>query len=500
MYKVLLIDDEEIIREHLKRAISWKELNCEIIGEARNTAVAIALTNKYSPDIAIVDINLLGESGLVYMEKIHKKYPNIKFIVLSGYSEFEYARSAITNGAVDYLLKPLNGKSLRETMEKTIDAIRREREIETDIKRAKFREKSIKSQREVLSYLEGYSEEGYKNISIEGDSLYAVIMDSADVDINYEFIDELERMTNKIGGIVLEGLCFNWIIIFNTTLSAHDISQYFDQVKKNLAEKLEHKIHVGIGKSVSSKKDLIISYQQAKEALKESILFDLSASKTYSKSRTISKEINVDKLTNSIFDCIKDQNSDLLYIILSNTIKQSKTLQDLQLMNSFLQTILHQALIKYKGVSIEEFKLDNFKSVEDCHEQWYKAFNHCLTCEANEEFVFSDKSEFVIKAKELIEEEFGDRNLGLTTIADSVHVSPSYLSTIFKKEMAVSIKEYITKIRMQNAYSKLLLGQERIYGIAEACGYNDVYYFSKCFKKYYGSNPSEQKFLLNDHK
>ncbi|MBE0341642.1 response regulator, partial [Paenibacillus sp. 28ISP30-2] len=107
-YKVLLVDDERIIVEGISNVIDWAALDTELVATARNGIDAYEKIVELKPDIVISDIKMPGMDGLSLVSKAHKKYPSIKFILLSGYSEFEYARIAMHYDVKNYLLKPCN--------------------------------------------------------------------------------------------------------------------------------------------------------------------------------------------------------------------------------------------------------------------------------------------------------------------------------------------------------------------------------------------------------
>ena len=119
MYRVLVVEDEDIIRKGLLYTVKWEEMGCTVVGEARNGVEGEEQIEKLNPDIVLVDINMPIMTGLEMLEKTWKKY-HYSAIILSGYAEFEYAQKAITYGVVGYLLKPLKMKELKKNVELAI--------------------------------------------------------------------------------------------------------------------------------------------------------------------------------------------------------------------------------------------------------------------------------------------------------------------------------------------------------------------------------------------
>ena len=115
MYKVLLVDDEPMIKAHTRALLQWDTLDCEIVGEAPDGLEGLRCIERLSPDVVITDVVMPGYSGLEMIEAAGSDCL-CRFIVLSGYSEFDYARRALRSGVVDYLLKPVTAADLRDAL------------------------------------------------------------------------------------------------------------------------------------------------------------------------------------------------------------------------------------------------------------------------------------------------------------------------------------------------------------------------------------------------
>lgn len=126
MIKVLLADDEWIIREGLKQSIAWENYGLQLIGAASNGIEAIEMVKLERTDILITDIRMPGVSGLELIELVQKENPNIKTIILTGYSEFSYAQQAIKLGINDFLLKPVREEELEAIVKKLVTQIKKE--------------------------------------------------------------------------------------------------------------------------------------------------------------------------------------------------------------------------------------------------------------------------------------------------------------------------------------------------------------------------------------
>lgn len=125
MYKVVLVEDEPLIREGLRLTGPWAEFDCQVVGEAADALAAESVIRRLRPDIVITDIHMPGISGLQLIERLRGSVP-CEWIILSGYDQFEYARKAVYLGVKGYLLKPVDDAELKEVLRSTLDSLRRQ--------------------------------------------------------------------------------------------------------------------------------------------------------------------------------------------------------------------------------------------------------------------------------------------------------------------------------------------------------------------------------------
>ncbi len=124
MVRVLIVDDEYIMRQGLKYMIDWEQEGYTIVGEATNGSEALKLIDRLQPHIIICDIVMPLMDGVDFSEVLHKLYPQIQIIILSGYDNFEYVKRTLMNGAADYILKPtLNREELIRILQKVSERI-----------------------------------------------------------------------------------------------------------------------------------------------------------------------------------------------------------------------------------------------------------------------------------------------------------------------------------------------------------------------------------------
>ncbi|KAA0562270.1 response regulator [Bacillus sp. CH30_1T] len=115
-WKVLIADDEYIIREGIRSSVDWEEFGMEVIGEAEDGEEAVELALKHKIDILLIDLNMPIMNGLAAMKHLRDELPHCKMVVISGYDEFHYAQEAIRLQVEDYLLKPVNPEKLKKIL------------------------------------------------------------------------------------------------------------------------------------------------------------------------------------------------------------------------------------------------------------------------------------------------------------------------------------------------------------------------------------------------
>lgn len=157
-YKYIVVEDESLIRKNLVKKITSLGLPLTLAGEASNGADAILLMEEQFPDLVITDIRMPQLDGLQLAQHIQKNHPGTRTIILSGYSDFSYAQSALRYGVLDYLLKPVTLEALSESLHKILIAM----ETESDELDSYRSTNSRLDQKSICQLLETYLQENYQ--------------------------------------------------------------------------------------------------------------------------------------------------------------------------------------------------------------------------------------------------------------------------------------------------------------------------------------------------
>lgn len=160
--KVMIVEDEELILQGIRNILDWEALGLDVVHMAHDGAEALQMWEKEPVHIVVTDISMPEMDGLTLLRKIREKEEQVRFIILTGYDEFDYAREAIRLGVENYILKPINEEELERQLRETVQKLE-----ETDKKKLQY----IDEKTQWLNFLSGKSlkEEYGKYEKILGD-------------------------------------------------------------------------------------------------------------------------------------------------------------------------------------------------------------------------------------------------------------------------------------------------------------------------------------------
>ena len=127
--RVMMVDSNYIFRRYIDSKVKWGENDCELVGEANYGEVALSLLPHVSPHVILTEIRMPKMDGITFIENAKKRWPDIKYIIVSNYDNFDYLRQAMKVGAYDYLLKPVKDDEINNVL------LRAKIEIETGVRK-----------------------------------------------------------------------------------------------------------------------------------------------------------------------------------------------------------------------------------------------------------------------------------------------------------------------------------------------------------------------------
>ena len=533
MYKVFLVEDEIVIREGIKNKIHWEEEGFKIVGDESDGELAYPMILREQPDILITDIKMPFMDGLELSKLLKKDMPQLKIIIISGYSDFGYAQQAIDIGVSEYLLKPVTPGKLVASVKNAAAAIEKER-----------KEKGILEQYQVLVYQkQGEKRKDFFESLVSGKmSLSQILEQEEELGINimasvfcvllfqfkvqedmYEYSNEIVQCEAKM---IKDLKRFPEIKIFERGMDGWafiilgENETQINELTQELCDLLIHicngKAHYfgGIGRSVHRVRDLQQSYLDANSAFSLRYFQSKDQFLSYNDVRNIKAQmgsgINVSELN------LEKHDRNLL----ENFLKRG-TIHDVdEFVDSYfdgfgsnaMSSALFRNYIILDGCSVIMTFIKAFKYPKEMIDSTLKSMNsitdQLTSLENCSEFYKSILKEaidlrnknsqkryagLIEQAKEYIHNKFIMSDLTLDMVASTVNVSPNYFSSLFNQETGMTFIEYLTDTRMEKAKEYLRCSGRKITEIGTLVGYQDSHYFSYIFRKTQNCTPSEYR-------
>jgi two-component system response regulator YesN len=538
MYKVLIIDDEEPSRDAIKILGEWDKLGVTEVFEATNGRMGLELLRAENPDLVLVDMRMPEMSGTEFLRVIAKEYPNLVRIVISGYSDFEYAKQAIQANAADYLLKPVNKLELNAVLQKAIDNLKDKRakenesidaNISLNMSLPKLKEKIFMSIIEQtvnkttnqehldlifagnknksfgiallrIMNLEGIKQ---KRFSRESDLLYFAITNVIN-EVGSDSFQCFSFVNPKVSREII--ITFTYDGVFPNEIKSLSYS-FMKRVVKKLKELFGIVVLASIGDTCSDALELSISYKTAEAIMNSVNLMDLKEEIFI---YVLNKEdLGSHSITNRMLlikNALEDSNQGTITNIVheySHKIKKSGYFSignaDRALNEFFilLRDIALEFGVQQRDLSkdYETALLSQGTTLDFSYfEQFEQVLFHILHYYSDKirSSIKSSKNFNVSEIKEYIHNHYFE-TIKISLFTQKYYLSREYLMKLFKQEFGYGIHEYVQKVRMEKAKELLNDSNLKIQTISEMLGYSDKNYFSKAFKNYYHVSPSDSR-------
>ena len=528
MFNVLLVDDEEWICKLIRKIVDWNDLEFNIIAEAHDGITALELIKKHKPSLVVTDIRMPGLDGNALIKETRDLQIKTEFIIISGYSDFEYARSALSYDAFGYLLKPLDKEDLTEVLINVREKIKNDNLIEKKIEHSDeiFLEKKfinlltkiydeedkmlsleVLNQEYNLHFQEGLFQVALcKFDPIQGKSSYnynnedieklATIVKEKCKNICYEAITlYLDRMETLVCILNYQNsMTSKTLDIFNEILmpfKQNNLSNYF-------------LLTIGIGIQVNNIMALNDAYFSSLNAIKSRIKLGKEKVIQLSDSDVALKHIisiDDEKKMQCAIDIFDTTGFDfqLKWVFKKSlasardnpvaTFKLAYEIVDL-LINAMREKDINNGKELVDRLEVFE-KIDTCSTEQEIIDYISKIFNKYI--EKYESYKKQNSGNKLINIIKAFVSENYMKDISLIDAAKLVYLNPTYLSELFKRETGENFSEYLTSYRISIAKGLLKDVKYKVVDIAQHVGYTDPKYFSKLFRKNVGVNPTEYK-------
>ncbi|MHA6529524.1 response regulator transcription factor [Paenibacillus sp. BAC0078] len=545
MYKVLIIDDEEPLREAINILGDWKGLGVEQVLEATDGKMGLELLRQHKIDLALVDMKMPELSGSQLLQIAEREFPNLLLIVISGYNDFEYTRQAIRSKVVDYLLKPVNRNDLNAALRKAVDVLEAKRKKESEfISRNITLNMSLPKLKEKM-YL-SIIERSFKNQSNEaflpligadtpGNHFTVGVLRMLNLEqVRHDrFHEDRDLLHFAVTNVInensdghFEAFSFasprserEFIAIFTLKGSYGEEAAFLSlhHMKKavsTLKELFGIVCAGGIGQSYSDVMEIAQSYEHAKAALDEIDLLNLKENIVASIGSAKPAAKDSPSLTGRmpmILNALESGNVNHAKSILSEFTRKWKAaeyfslgeadrrIQEFIILLGDIATQLEAVPERLRSGKSKGLRGLGISSDFATFGEFEGVLSRILDVYAGEisRSLAGDRSGVLENIKAYIDNHYFE-NIKISLFTDKYFLSREYLMKLFKGQYGYGIHEYVQKVRMDKAKDLLSDPALKIQDISEMLGYKDKNYFSKAFRNYYECSPSEFRLLHSE--
>ncbi|WP_054028303.1 response regulator [Bacillus sp. FJAT-28004] len=538
MYEILIVDDERSVVEGVAATLPCDDLKIGMVHKAFSVTDALAIMRKHPVDLVITDIRMPGISGLELMDKVHEASPSTQCILLTGHAEFEYAKRAITGGASDYLLKPVNDEDLIQAVHKALDTVRKEWEELVS------RDNTLKTMREnlpllrrdlLLELLQGHTVQPdvlkdklsqfmlpfSKNDAV---ALFLIRLEEPFVHYDYKDRTLLEYAVSNVAEEVLRESCQVWMckeahgyLAFavkreqtklqrmNRTDAREQLERLGELIQRQVENYLKGAVSIVIGEEGAFPEHLAVSYSRALAAFRKHIgrgkgyLLSLGEHQEKSAVQTLRQLYEPptlqDMLEGGRWDAFEEKLA-LIFKELETEFGDSAehAFETFCAVTGALTFIAHKSgfglfdfLEPSERATLTFESFETYGQLRDGLVRLAARMRSSLEREAAD-----GHSKLINKVQRFIEEHL-DKPISLQMIADRVHLHPVYVSQMYKAVTGEGLTDYMLRIRMEKSAYLLKSSNLKIYEIGNKFSYQNAPYFIKLFKKVYGMTPQEYR-------
>ncbi|KRE69762.1 response regulator transcription factor [Paenibacillus sp. Soil750] len=526
MVKVLIVDDELLVRTTVKLLLDWERNGYHICGEAKDGIDALFMVKECNPDIVLTDVKMPRMGGIELMNTLKVQYPHIKVIILSNYDDYDYVRSALKDGVVDYILKHnLHASTMLDTLIRAKEQLANKtntfrsldqnnllalrNKFTLDLLSGLYREEEIEQRLAVLDIqldLKNIcviimSVDGYKQKNAERSMKEISLFNFAILNIIEEILKDEDN--GAICHVATEQfvLLRSFKYAVSSSTNEQGTMQVLDRIRLSLKRFLNITVSFSIGPNSRNIVDIKKSYEFARVQMSQKFLKGKN---------TVIKESSPPHMTNSFKGVSLEMEKSLIAMI---HLKDSE--KTMMLLNQVFQTIIQTSLDIYssqmifndlisivnrvcKELQVEIAKVYNnrppaeaiqtFESIDEARQWFHLVFERLY--EALSEKGEKYESLHVNNAILYIDKQYSE-DITLESVAQYLKISKVYLSKIFKAHVGVGFMEYLTEMKLKKVSVLLKEGSQDLREIAISSGFHNYPYFFKVFKKRYGVTPKQ---------
>ncbi|WP_438431647.1 response regulator [Gorillibacterium sp. sgz500922] len=512
MYKVMIVDDEPAIRSGLASLIDWNTLGFEVTGTAANGREALERYREAAVDLMVVDIRMPGMDGLQLIQEIRRQGGSCHFLILSGYSDFNYAKEAIGLGVDGYILKPVDEEEMAEELRRIGSAMMREMELE---KRRRISEEIYRER--VLQAIVGGDGELDPSLNLDAlfgrtDTGYQVVLIAADLPKGEAVLRQTAVRLAVDGVLRSRSAGFSFfadgylgILLREALPNGRALTDFYRQLHAAL-EPGGIRFFASAGGPASDPEGIRASFREAVRVVQSRFLLEGETIHLYREEELGPASGEETPLSEAVLRQMADK---LLFALelgqadrVQETVRESgdrirasrRTASGIKTDLAHVLTLTLNKLATQQPGYASSVK-ERIGAIPDLlasptYRELVKEAARQLAGLASE--IGNASSAPVIKQiTSFIEQHYGE-NLKLETLAELYNYNSGYLGKLFRSETGESFNTYLDRVRIRHAIELLGSGL-KVHQVARLVGYANVDYFHSKFKKYVGESPSTYK-------
>lgn len=524
LYKVAIADDEDIMREGLANLVDWEAMGFELVAQFEDGKEALQYIKDYPVDIVFTDIKMTVVSGLELARYVHENKLPIKVVLVSGYKDFEYARQAVRFNVVDYIIKPISIKEIKEIFRKIkseLDECRKSREKELENGEKYLEMISVLKEQFINDLVLGAfrsREEIEKRVGLLGLNIDVGKSRCGLVQIHVENYRPLLNERWKYGEEGIHTAIQNLILSEDSSLFYYmfykeagslqvlavdsvesgenefrnKLNGNMNRCKENIKEVLEAEVSVEIGDIY----DNLHSFATAASSRSRWFASERSGSGKGEKKEYLNRALDKQKL---LMSHMNDGDFETVKAIFEGLAEELKAV-DIGFARSFTANLFELILDKLKeNEEIIYTAVTSLFSYEDIHKlinvedikQFGLTMLEKMTGLLGKNAALT-QGNVVARAKQYIQREYF-KDITLNEVANYVFLNPAYLSRLFKEQTGENFVDYLIQVRMKAAGELLKNPGFKVYEVGSMIGYSSTKYFFRIFKKVYGCTPNEYR-------
>ena len=522
MLRLMIVDDEPVVRRGIRESIDWQQHNVQIVAEAGDGESAAEKVEEARPDVIIADIRMPRCNGIEFSRTVKSRHPSTRVVILSGYADFEYAQQAVRLGAEDYLLKPVGADELIRLITRLRDEIQRERSSGDGV-----HEDGATDEETVLGVLNGTVSGPERStllaragLAPDGVGFLATVAmvevdeplqessaapDGFRLGAVQRFLISGMRQARETGGLSarLEGGVFAAVLPGGPD-DGESISRFCVAVRETAREADIGSVTIGLSAETRSPESLRHALVEARAAVR---------SKAYlGKNRTIrydqaveSEEVHLryprdveDLLVHALragdSPGVDRISAELMSDLSARRVPLEEAHQVALRMYFSCVRALDEVGIETTipesteaGTHIEVQSRGTFREIE----LWLQARVHGLMRQMHDH-EHPSRSHFVTRATGYLERHFRSAPT-LQEVAGEVCITPNYLSKLLHEQTGKTFTQWLHEFQIAEAKRLLAETALRTYEVAERVGHRDYKHFSRTFKRAVGCSPAEYR-------